>query len=152
MIELALLNPDIPHNTGALMRFSACVGVKLHIIEPCGFILNDRNLQRVGMDYIDIASYQSHIDFDNFLDYVKSNSKRLILATTKSSDDYLDISYMAGDIILMGSESKGAPNHVHKIVDQRVSIKMCHNARSLNLSMSAAIIVSEALRQLKGMQ
>jgi tRNA (cytidine/uridine-2'-O-)-methyltransferase len=144
---LALYQPDIAGNTGTLIRLSACMGTKLHIIEPAGFRTDDTNFKRAGMDYVDLATVQRHNDFDHFLAFAKQNQQRVILMTTKSKQPYTQFEFLASDIILMGRESSGVPDHVHKIVDASLTIKMENGARSLNQAISAAMVFGEALRQ-----
>jgi tRNA (cytidine/uridine-2'-O-)-methyltransferase len=144
---LALYQPDIAGNTGTLIRLSACMGTKLHIIEPAGFRTDDTNLKRAGMDYVDLATIVRHNDFDHFLQYAKANRSRVILMTTKSTAPYADFKFRPSDILLMGRESSGVPENVHQIVDASLTIKMQNGARSLNQAISAAMVLGEALRQ-----
>lgn len=145
--SLALYQPDIAGNTGTLIRLSAGMGTILHIIEPAGFRTDDTNLKRAGMDYLDLATITRHDDFEAFMAYAKANHQRVILMTTKSSSNYADFSFLASDIILMGRESSGVPDHVHKRVDASLTIKMENRARSLNQAVCAAMVLGEALRQ-----
>ncbi len=146
-IKIALFEPDIPQNTAAIIRTCACLGAKLEIIEPCGFLLSDRRFKRVVMDYMDkkeINFYQSAEAF--FKD--KSN-ERIILMTTKASVSYTKFEFKKNDTILFGRESAGVPKKIHKIVKNRLKIPMEKNKRSLNLASSVAIILAECLRQTK---
>lgn len=147
MFQLALYQPDIPGNTGTIMRMAACLGIPMHIIEPAGFDLSDRNLRRAGMDYTELANVTRHMSFDHFQKWRHDNKYRLVLASTKASDDYTKVDYLDRDIILLGRESSGVPEHVHAAADLRVLIKMQPNMRSLNLAVSAAMISGEILRQ-----
>jgi len=145
--KIALFEPDIPQNTAAIIRTCSCLGAKLEIIEPCGFLLTDKRFKRVVMDYMDekdINFYQSaEVFFKN-----KQNS-RIILMTTKASSSYTEFKFMKNDTILFGRESAGVPENVHKIVKNRLKIPMENNKRSLNLASSVAIILSECLKQTK---
>jgi tRNA (cytidine/uridine-2'-O-)-methyltransferase len=144
-VRLALYQPDIPQNTGAMMRLAACLGVPLDIIEPCGFILDDRRLRRAGMDYIDHLEMKRHASWDRFVNETKSG--RLVLLTTRGSVPYLDFRFQPGDVLLMGSESSGVPDEVADAVDARIRIPMKPGLRSLNVALAAAMVLGEALRQ-----
>jgi tRNA (cytidine/uridine-2'-O-)-methyltransferase len=146
-IRIALYQPDIPGNTGTLLRMAACLDVPLDIIEPAGFRLDDKNLKRAGMDYLELAMLTRHRSWDVFEEWRKAEGHRLILLTTKANDNYTEFEYQAGDILLFGRESLGVPDNVHETVDHRLTIKMNKEARSLNLALSAAMVTGEALRQ-----
>jgi tRNA (cytidine/uridine-2'-O-)-methyltransferase len=146
---LALFEPDIPQNLGAIMRLSACFGMVLHIIEPCGFPLDDKRIKRAGMDYIAHVVWQRHASWEAFYDWSREHNKRLLLLTTKASEPYDRLNYQANDILLFGRESAGVPEHVHAAVDGRLTIPMHQDVRSLNLAMSAAIVSGEVMRQLR---
>lgn len=148
MFHIALYQPDIPGNTGTIMRMAACLGVPMHIIEPAGFDLSDRNLKRAGMDYAEVANLTRHLSWDHFQDWRQQNGLRLILASTKASQNYTKLNYTPQDVLLFGRESSGVPDNVHQAADERVLIKMQPEMRSLNLAMSTAMIVGEALRQI----
>ena len=144
-MHIALYKPDIPQNTAAIIRLCACLNLKLHIIEPCGFMLNDKRFKRVVMDYMDLSSikfYKSYKDFDK----AKKN-QRVILATTKAKEAYTDFKFKKNDTLLFGRESSGVPEKLHKSISYKIKIPMIENKRSLNLATSAAIIISESLRQ-----
>mgnify|MGYP001477930548 FL=1 len=143
--KIALYQPDIPQNTAAIIRTCSCLGVKLEIIEPCGFFLTDPRFKRVVMDYMDISSIKFYESYQQFED-AKIN-KRIILATTKAKKIYTNIKYKKDDTILFGRESSGVPEILHKKIKYKIKIPMIINKRSLNLATSAAIIVSESLRQ-----
>ena len=146
-IKIALFEPDIPQNTAAIIRTCACLGVKLEIIGPCGFLLTDKRFKRVVMDYLnqkDIKFYQSIDDF-----FKEKDSQRIILMTTKASINYHSFKFKKGDTILFGRESAGVPERIHKIIKNRLKIPMEKNKRSLNISSSVAIVVAEILRQIK---
>ncbi|MCV6547081.1 MAG: tRNA (cytidine(34)-2'-O)-methyltransferase [Cohaesibacter sp.] len=148
-IAIALYQPDIPQNTGTILRMAACLNLHVHIIEPCGFALNDRTLRRAGMDYLDRSTYTKHLSWSHFVSWAEQQEKRLVLATTKASKPFLDISYQSNDILLFGRESVGVPDEVHERADARITIPMREGERSLNLAISTAMLASEALRQLK---
>ena len=151
-MRLALFQPDIPQNTGTLMRLCACVDLPIDIIEPCGFIFNDKAMRRAGMDYLEQVSYRRHNSWQDFLAYRQAHPEeygRLVLMTTHASEPYTDFEFRANDVILMGRESAGVPEEVHRQADARLLIPMNPNARSINMAISAAIVTAEALRQLR---
>ena len=144
--KIALFEPDIPQNTAAIIRTCACLGAKLEIIEPCGFLLSDKRFKRVVMDYLsedEIHFYQSSEEFFE----VKKN-QRIILMTTKASISYTKFKFEKKDTILFGRESAGVPNSVHKLVKDRLKIPMKNDKRSLNIASSVAIILAESLKQI----
>jgi tRNA (cytidine/uridine-2'-O-)-methyltransferase len=145
VIELAFFQPDIPQNVGAMMRLGACLGLRLNIIEPCGFPWNLRKIQQAGLDYVDDADFLRHQSWDDFLLYTQG--RRIILMTTKSAQSYLDFEFQGGDILLAGNESSGAPEYVHNAAGGRVVIPMKSGMRSLNIVNASAMIVGEAIRQ-----
>lgn len=147
-IHLALYEPEIPQNTGTLLRLSACLGVPLHIVEPCGFVWSNRHLQRSGMDYVEASLHQRHPDFESFRAYTKG--QRLILLTTDAKLSYRDMVFQPHDILLCGRESSGVPDDIAALCDERVLIPMRPPCRSLNLAVAATLVVGEALRQLEG--
>lgn len=144
-LRLALYQPDMPPNTGAMMRLCACLSVGLDIIEPCGFVLDDKKLKRVAMDYIDHLDYRRHASWDYFKN--QTASKRIVLLTTKADDTYYDFAFRPDDILMVGRESAGVPFDVHQSADARIKIPMHQQARSLNVGMAAAIVLTEALKQ-----
>ena len=149
-MRLALFQPDIPQNTGTLLRLGACLDLPIDIIEPCGFIFNEKSMKRAGMDYIEKANYKRHNSWADFLKYRKENPNeygRLVLLTTKASIPYTEFEFKENDIILMGRESAGVPESVHQIVDSRLIIPMNANARSINVAVSAVMVIGEALKQ-----
>jgi len=148
-MHLALFEPDIAGNVGAAIRIAACMNVALHIIEPCGFPFSAKALRRAGMDYIDIATIHHHRDFPAFDDWRKAAGSRLVLMTTKSSQNYLDIAYGDTDILLMGRESAGAPDWLHELADLRLRIDTHPQARSLNVATALAMVTGEAVRQIR---
>jgi tRNA (cytidine/uridine-2'-O-)-methyltransferase len=143
-LHLALHEPDIPQNAGALMRLSACLGVTLHVIEPCGFVLDDRRLRRAGMDYLDSLELRRHASWARF---AADPPGRLVLLTTKAAQPYLSFAFRPGDVLLLGSEGSGVPQAVHDAADARVAIPMRPGLRSLNVALAAAMVLGEAIRQ-----
>ncbi|MBV6658890.1 MAG: tRNA (cytidine(34)-2'-O)-methyltransferase [Devosiaceae bacterium] len=150
MVALALFQPEIPSNTGALMRLSACLSIPLHIIGPTGFVMTDRALRRAGMDYRDSAKTQQHPDFEAFEAAVAWERSRFILMTTQAPTVFTDHVFAPSDIIVMGRETAGAPDWLHQRADARLSIPMQAGQRSLNLALAASMAVGEALRQTGG--
>ena len=144
--KIALYQPDIPQNTAAIVRTCSCLGVQLEIIEPCGFLLSDSRFKRVVMDYMDISSINFYKSYEEFAESKKN--KRIILATTKAKDIYTDFNFKKDDTLLFGRESSGVPKSLHKSIKFKIKIPMNENKRSLNLATSAAIIISESLRQI----
>jgi tRNA (cytidine/uridine-2'-O-)-methyltransferase len=150
MIDLALYQPDIAQNTGTLIRLAACLGTTLHVIGPAGFDITDRNLKRAGMDYIELATVVRHVGWTDFTAFATAAGRRLVLATTKGSVPYAEFAFREDDIILMGRESAGVPEAVHERADGRIIIPMRPGTRSINMALSAAMIMGEALRQTGG--
>ena len=146
-VRLALYQPDIPQNAGAMLRLAACMGIAVDIIEPCGFLLDDRRLQRAGMDYLDHVSVTRHTSWDRFVSARRKAAGRLVLLTTRATTRYTDFAFAPDDTILVGRESAGVPDHVHDTADARLLIPMVDGVRSLNVALSAAMAVGEALRQ-----
>lgn len=146
-MQLALYQPDIPQNTGTMLRLSACLGVTAHLIEPAGFPISDKNFRRAGMDYLDQVEIRRHIGWADFESWRKGTGARLILATTRGDMPYPDFAFRPDDIILMGRESAGVPEDVHQAADARLLIPMRAGLRSINVAVSAAMILGEALRQ-----
>ena len=143
--KIALFEPDIPQNTAAIIRTCSCLGAKLEIIEPCGFLLNDKRFKRVVMDYMnkeDIKFYKSSNDF-----FESKKNQRIILMTTKASISYTKFKFNKNDTILFGRESAGVPERVHKLIKDRLKIPMKNNKRSLNIASSVAIVLAEGLKQ-----
>ena len=145
MFNIALYQPDIPQNTAAIIRLCSCFDTTLEIIEPCGFHLDDKRIQRVAMDYLDKSEIIIHKTYENFL--VKKRNSRIILMTTKAKKKYSDFKFKPKDTVLFGRESEGVPKIVHKNCYERLKIPLKKNARSLNIGMAVAITLSEALRQ-----
>ena len=146
-LRLALYQPDIPQNCGTLLRLGACLGVPLDIIEPCGFVLSDRQLKRAGMDYIDLASLSRHQDYAAFRQALPG---RMLLLTTAGDCPYHAFSFKAGDTLLLGRESAGVPQEVHDEADARLVIPLQAGRRSLNVAVAGAMVLGEALRQTGG--
>ena len=148
-MRIALFEPDIPQNAGNIFRLGACLGIPIDIIEPAGFVIDDKRLRRASMDYHDYLDLTKHISWENFYDWSKINSYRLILLTTKSQKSYYDYIFQNNDILLFGRESSGVPDKVHSTVNERLTIPMIEGPRSINLSSSVAMVASEVIRQLK---
>ena len=146
-MRIALYQPDIPQNTGNIFRLGACLGVSIDIIEPTGFIFDDKRFKRSAMDYLDHIDYKRHIDWQHFYDWAKDNEFRLILMTTKSKKSLYSFEFHPSDILLFGRESAGVPENIHNIVDHRLTIPMKDGVRSINLSSSVALVLGEGLRQ-----
>ncbi|MDD4555923.1 MAG: tRNA (cytidine(34)-2'-O)-methyltransferase [Alphaproteobacteria bacterium] len=149
-MRLALYQPDIPQNTGTLLRLGACLGIELDIIEPCGFVFSEANLKRAGMDYLHLVTYKRHDSWADFLEYARANPEkygRLVLLTTKTTEPYYDFEFQANDVLLLGRESAGVPQSVHETVDARLTIPMTELARSINVAVSATMVLGEAMRQ-----
>ena len=144
-MHIALYKPDIPQNTAAIIRLSACLNLKVHIIEPCGFNLNDSRFKRVVMDYIGFSKISKYEDYDIFL---KKNLKsRIILMTTKAKKSYHQFKFRKNDILLFGRESAGVPESLHKTIKNKLKIPISKKTRSLNVAITVAIVAAEALRQ-----
>jgi tRNA (cytidine/uridine-2'-O-)-methyltransferase len=148
-LTLALFQPDIPQNAGTMLRACACLGIGAAIIEPAGFLVSDRNFRRSGMDYLDQLNIERHLSWAAFEDWRAGAGRRLILLTTRGSIPYTQFMYAPGDILLVGRESLGAPPEVHAAADARIAIPMREGARSLNVAFSAAMVIGEALRQIR---
>lgn len=148
-MRIALFQPDIPQNTGTILRFCACLNVEAHIIEPAGFPTSDRHFRRSGMDYLDQVSIVRHDSWLKFEQWRKNASCRLILLTTKGERPYFEQRYQATDVLMLGRESAGVPDEVAAAADARVVIPMQPGLRSLNVAMAAAMVTGEALRQVQ---
>lgn len=147
MPDIALYQPDIPQNTGTILRLAACMGVTVHLIEPAGFPISDSALKRAGMDYLERAAMVRHLSFGTFDAWRRTEDRRLVLLTTRAETPYADFSFLAGDILLMGRESSGVPESVHELADARLTIPMAEGMRSLNVAVSTGMVLGEALRQ-----
>ena len=144
-MHIALYKPDIPQNTGAIIRLGACLNLKIHIIEPCGFNLNDSRFERVVMDYIGFSKIFRYEDYAIFLK--KNQKSRIILMTTKAKKSYHKFKFKKNDILLFGRESAGVPKALHESIKNKLKIPISKKTRSLNVAMSVAIVASEALKQ-----
>lgn len=147
-MRLVLFEPDIPQNTGAMMRLAACLGVGLDIVEPCGFLLDDRRLRRALMDYAALLQWTRHASWQRYCE--DRPGGRLLLLTTAGDTPYTDFAYAAEDSLVVGRESDGASAAVHRAADARLLIPMRPGARSLNVALAAAMVLGEALRQTRG--
>ena len=145
--KIALYEPDIPQNTAAIIRTCACLGAKLEIIEPCGFLLSDKRFKRVVMDYMDLDQIKFYQSSEKFFE--KKQNQRIVLMTTKGSISYTEFKFKSDDTILFGRESAGVPEKVHKLIKDRLKIPMNDKVRSLNIASSVAIVLAESLRQIK---
>ena len=148
MIELALYQPDIPQNTATILRMAACLGLRVHIIEPAGFAWSKASFRRAGMDYLDKVDAVRDESFATFMDSLAGH--RLVLATTRGGVDYTRFEFASSDVIMFGRESAGVPQSVHEQMDWRIRIPLKAGMRSLNIAVAAAMITGEALRQTKG--
>jgi tRNA (cytidine/uridine-2'-O-)-methyltransferase len=149
LITLALYEPDIAANAGAMMRTCACLGVDAAIIEPAGFLISDRRFRRSGMDYLDALVIARHDSFERFETWRAASGRRLVLLTTKGDSQLWDFAFRPGDILMVGRESAGAPDAVAALADARVRIPIRPSLRSLNVGIAAALALGEALRQLR---
>jgi tRNA (cytidine/uridine-2'-O-)-methyltransferase len=147
MPHLALYQPDIPQNTGTMLRLAACLGVPVAIIEPAGFDVSDRNFRRAGLDYLDQVAIARHPSWRAFQAWRAADGRRLVLATTRAATAYTDFAYRPEDVILLGRESAGVPEEVHAAADARVMIPMRPGLRSLNVAVAAGMLLGEVLRQ-----
>jgi|SRR5689334_21370025 len=150
-MRLALYQPDIPQNTGTILRLCGCLGIDAHIIEPAGFPSSDRAFRRAGMDYLEAVVIRRHATWQDFEAWRGAAGCRLILFTTQAGKSYLDFRFAAEDVLLFGRESAGVPEPVHAAADARLVIPMRPGMRSLNVAMAAALAAGEALRQTGGM-
>jgi tRNA (cytidine/uridine-2'-O-)-methyltransferase len=146
-MQLALYEPDIPQNTGTILRLCACLGVTAHLIEPAGFPITDRHFRRSGMDYLDAVTIERHASFAAFDEWRRRQGMRLVLFSTRAATPYLDHAFAPADILMFGRESAGVPDHVQAAADARLLIPMQPGLRSINVAMAAAMALGEALRQ-----
>ena len=147
--KIALYEPDIPQNTSAIIRTCSCLGAMIEIIEPCGFIFNDKRFKRVAMDYLDEKMIKFYPNEKEFFKFKKKENERIILMTTKASVSYSSFNFKINDTILFGRESAGVPEKIHKLVDNRLKIPLKFKKRSLNIASSVAIVLAESMRQNK---
>ncbi|WP_419906087.1 tRNA (cytidine(34)-2'-O)-methyltransferase [Hoeflea sp.] len=148
-LRIALYQPDIPGNTGTIVRMAACLGLAVDVIEPAGFDMSDRALRRAGMDYLEQAALTRHQSWKRFLEWRQTERRRLILSTTKADCSFRRFEFLPGDVLLFGRESSGVPEEVHAKADARLLIPMVENRRSLNLAVAAALVAGEAIRQIE---
>lgn len=149
-MHLALYEPDIPQNTGTILRLCACLGVTAHLIEPAGFPISDRHFRRSGMDYLDAVTIERHISFTAFDEWRRKAGLQLVVFSTSAATSYLSHAFAPSDILLFGRESAGVPEPVHAAADARLLIPMRPGLRSINVAMAAAMALGEALRQTHG--
>ena len=147
--KIALYEPDIPQNTAAIIRTCSCLGAMIEIIEPCGFIFNDKRFKRVVMDYLDEKMIKFYKNYDDFFQTKRKEKERIVLMTTKATTSYSNFKFKVTDTILFGRESAGVPEKIHNLVDKRLKIPLSFKKRSLNLASSVAITLAESLRQNK---
>ena len=147
--KIALYEPDIPQNTAAIIRTCSCLGAMIEIIEPCGFIFNDKRFKRVVLDYLDEKMIKFYPNKEVFFKLKKKENERIILMTTKASVSYSSFNFKINDTILFGRESAGVPEKIHKLVDNRIKIPLKSGKRSLNIASSVAIVLAESMRQNK---
>ena len=150
-MRIALYQPDIPQNTGTILRLAACLGVEAHIIDPAGFPTSDRAFRRAGLDYLDRVTLARHVSWAEFETWRQAQSLRLILFTTAAQISYLDHPYRPEDVLLFGRESSGVPEAIHRSADVRLRIPMRPGLRSMNVAMAAAMALGEAMRQTGGL-
>ena len=151
MMRIALFQPDIPQNTGTILRLCACLGLEAHIVEPAGFPVSDRAFRRAGLDYLDQVSIVRHESWQNFEQWRRQEELRLVLLTTRAATSYLAHRFTSRDIVMLGRESAGVPDDVHAAADIRLVIPLQPGLRSINVAMAAAMVAGEALRQTNGM-
>ena len=155
LVRLALYEPDIPQNTGTLLRLAACLGIAVDVIEPCGFVLSDSRMRRAGLDYLDVVNLTRHNSWSSYWAaragrLSNGQAGRLVLLTTGATTAYTQFDYRPGDTLLLGRESAGVPGPVHQAVDAAVVIPMVAGLRSLNVAVAGAMVLGEALRQIEG--
>ena len=148
-MRIALYEPDIPQNAGTILRLCACVGIEAHIIEPAGFPVTDRAFRRAGMDYLDQVTIVRHASFSTFDDWRRGAELGLVLMTTAAEQSYFDHAFSERDVVMLGRESAGVPEAVHRAADMRLRIPIRAGLRSLNVAIAAAMVVGEALRQMQ---
>nr|WP_218044707.1 tRNA (cytidine(34)-2'-O)-methyltransferase [Aestuariispira insulae] len=149
-MRLALYQPEIPQNAGTLLRFAACMGLGVDVIEPCGFVWSEQKMRRAGMDYLDAVEIRRHRSWDFFRQSLEDEGRRLALLTTKGAQAYTDYSFAEQDTLMVGRESAGVPEEVHAAAHARLLIPMAPEMRSINVAVSAAMVLGEALRQTGG--
>ena len=147
---IALYEPDIPQNTGTILRLGACLSIAVHIVGPAAFPANEKAFRRAGLDYLDHVSVVNHVSFGTFEDWRKQEGRRIVLLSTKASNAHIDLAYRDSDVLLCGRESAGVPEEVHQAADERVRVPMRQDLRSLNVAVNVAMVLGEALRQTGG--
>lgn len=147
---IALYEPDIPQNTGTILRLGACLAVEVHIVGPAAFPANERAFRRAGLDYLDHVTVKDHVSFASFDEWRKKEHRRIVLLSTKAETSHIEFAFCESDILLCGRESAGVPEEVHSAVDACIRVPMRADLRSLNVAVSIAMVVGEALRQTKG--
>lgn len=147
MPDLVLYQPDIPQNTGTILRLAACMDIAVHVVEPAGFPLSDHALKRAGMDYLERIALRRHVTFEAFEDWRGAEERRLVLLTTAGSEPYHRFDFRKDDLLLLGRESAGVPPAVHDTADARLIIPLTPGMRSLNVAVAGAMVLGEALRQ-----
>ena len=145
-MRIALYQPDIPQNTGTILRLASCLGISVDLIKPAGFVMDSKHLRRAGMDYLNHTSLLQHQSWNTYTEQIKKKD-RIILLTTKAKTNYVDFAYNCDDTLLVGSESEGVPVHVHNFVDKKIRIPMQTHMRSLNVAVAISMVLGEALRQ-----
>jgi tRNA (cytidine/uridine-2'-O-)-methyltransferase len=150
-MRIALYEPDIPQNTGTILRLAACLGVEAHIVEPAGFPTSDRAFRRAGMDYLDYVTLRRHVSWASFSAWRTAERLRLVLFTTSATTSYLDHAYRPDEVLMFGRESSGVPDAVHQAANVRLKIPMRPGLRSINVAMAAAMALGEAMRQTDGL-
>ncbi len=148
-MRIALFQPDIPQNTGTILRLAACMAVGVDIIEPCGFVFGDKRMRRAGMDYLEGVDLTRHESWQAFQKTSTEAGRRIVLLTTRSDRLYTDFAFETNDALLLGRESAGVPEDVHQAADAQLTIPMAEGMRSINVAISAALVLGEALRQTK---
>ena len=149
-MRLALYQPDIPQNTGTILRLAACLGVPVDIVGPAGFDMTDRSLRRAGLDYLDHVDLKRHESFEAFLECLNQAGHRLVLLSSHAKVTHVDFAFEEGDTLLLGRESAGVPDDVHAVAGARIKVPMREGLRSLNIAVAAALVLGEALRQTHG--
>lgn len=146
-VDLALYQPDIPQNTGTLLRLGACLGIRVHVIHPTGFAFSKSSLRRTALDYLDLVDYREHVSYETFDQWRKAEGRRLVLLSTKATRSAYGVTYGPNDILMVGRESAGVPAHIAARVDLGVRIPMAEGLRSINVALAAGLVLGEAMRQ-----
>jgi tRNA (cytidine/uridine-2'-O-)-methyltransferase len=149
-LAIALYQPDIPQNTGTILRLGACLGVPVHIVGPASFAADERAFRRAGLDYLDHVTLVNHVTFSDFDGWRRATGRRIVLLSTKAKESYAAFGFLPNDVLLCGRESSGVPDEIHAVADGRVRVPMQRHLRSLNVAVSLAMVLGEALRQTGG--